>query len=748
MELRSAARADTQIYVIGLDVGGMAMEVAQRGLSSMLSNRMAHLGQWSFDGARPTLRIAGDLIGFLLERERSSRFERVVVGTAAPVWLGRRERTDLADVIDQRRRHSLVACTTTVAAVVGTSLAGATPLRAELVLSIDLDVGFSASIVEIGIESIHEWCSVGLSPQQVRGENVDRGIVPVARQRERALAELSRQAIELGCADVERVVCVGDGPVNVVQAMFAHITAWAGCPVAMVSGRSAVARGAAFIADPEGGLEVLERGRVMAVATEAAAGSVDVVSTPVDEQGDASGAPRGWVITGSLGRRIGVLMDDRAGSPLVHPVVERGAAVPSVYEQLFDLGPEDGSEVYLDLYEQDGLLLSDEPSEHHVFATAHLRDGVRRRPEVTVTFELGVDARFAVGPQHMWALAWRPAEVDVLAVQRHLVEAEAPDDRVMIRPAIASWTASSAPDGVAPDDVAPDRVAPDDVESESTSRDVVPHELQVSVSVADEPEAAEPKGSNQPDQPAESETPTESETSEDSETPEESESPTESETPEESEEPEQPALVTPPVAALVPTPAIATALQRCERLLSSEVGQMVAVRSVFALLDRSDDAPPETVEAAAVRLEASVSGRADDLADAIRVAIAATRLSIANGFDDWYFGGTLADVARELGRVVEHLMVVVGLVSAAEQRRLVLDAQLLGLDREHAHDVVRDLVVHAHDDRAQAQLRDDDEIGTVVHLHLNPQLGRFVLDEPLDGGFGADVRMRVLLNVI
>lgn len=730
MELRSAARADTQIYVIGLDVGGMAMEVAQRGLSSMLSNRMAHLGQWSFDGARPTLRIAGDLIGFLLERERSSRFERAVVGTAAPVWLGRRERTDLADVIDQRRRHSIVACTTTVAAVVGTSLAGATPLRAELVLSVDLDVGFSASIVEIGVESIHEWCSVGLSPQHVRGENVDSGIVPVARQRERALAELYRQAIELGCADVERAVCVGDGPVDVVQAMFTHISAWAGCPVAMVSGRSAVARGAAFIADPAGGLEVLDRGRMVAVvAEEPTVGPVDVVPMSADEQGHESGGAGGWVVTGSLGRRIGVLMDDSAESSAVHPVVERGAAVPSVYEQLFDLGSEDGSEVYLDLYEQDGLLLSDEPSEHHVFATANFRDGVRRRPEVTVTFELGVDGRFAVGPQHMWAVAWRPAEVDVLAVQRRLVEAEAPDDRVMIRPAIASWSASPAADDVAP---------------ESTSRDVVPVEQQVGVSVTDEPEASRPEESNQPDQPEQSEqvAPVEQRA--------QVAQPEESEAPDESGEPREPALVTPSVAALVPTPAIATALQRCERLLSSEVGQMVAVRSVFALLDRRDDASPEEVEAAAVRLEASVSGRADDLADAIRVAITATRRSIANGFDDWYFGGTLADVARELGRVVEHLMVVVGLVSAAEQRRLVLDAQLLGLDREHAHDVVRDLVVQVQENRAQAPLRHDDEIGSVVHLQLNPQLGRFVLDEPRDGGSGsgADVRVRVLLDVI
>jgi hypothetical protein len=204
-----------------------------------------------------------------------------------------------------------------------------------------------------------------------------------------------------------------------------------------------------------------------------------------------------------------------------------------------------------------------------------------------------------------------------------------------------------------------------------------------------------------------------------------------------------------PVAPLPPTPAIAAALQRCERLLSYEVGQMVAVRSVFALLDCADDADADLITSSADRLEGSIARRDDDLAAAIRLAIAAIRRSLVDGSDDWYFGGTLADVDAELGRVVEHLMVVVGLVSAAEQRRLVHDAQLLGVGPERARTMVRELVLRAHAERTQAAVQHED--GAVRTVHLHPGLGRFVLDGGADGRSEVvardAVRMRVLLDV-
>jgi hypothetical protein len=213
-------------------------------------------------------------------------------------------------------------------------------------------------------------------------------------------------------------------------------------------------------------------------------------------------------------------------------------------------------------------------------------------------------------------------------------------------------------------------------------------------------------------------------------------------------------------APLPPTPAIAAALQRCERLLSHEVGQMVSVRSVFALLDCPDDASTSELIEAADRLERSIASREDDLGDAVRSALAAMHRSIGKGSDDWYFGGTLADIDTELGRVVEHLMVVVGVVSMAEQRRLVHDGQLLGLAAERARRTVHDLVIRAQEDRFRAQLPDGDACRTV---HLHPELGRFVLDagDAVDtsstGHTGPDhhagsvtrdtVRMRVLLDL-
>lgn len=117
----------------------------------------------------------------------------------------------------------------------------------------------------------------------------------------------------------------------------------------------------------------------------------------------------------------------------------------------------------------------------------------------------------------------------------------------------------------------------------------------------------------------------------------------------------------------------------------------------------------------------------------------------------------MADVEQELSRVVEHLMVVVGIVSPAEQRRLVLDAQLLGLSAATAQERVRDLVLRAQASRLQEQLSAADVGARTVHLH--PELGRFVLDDtahpqseseaPGSGAVAAGelIRMRVLLDV-
>jgi hypothetical protein len=675
VELRSAAGADTQIYAVGLDVGGMALEVAQRGFSSMLSNRMAQLGRWSFDGARPAMRLADDLVVHLLERERSSRFERAVIGIAAPVWLGIHERTQLAEVIDPRRRHTLMACSTPMAAAIGTNLGGEEPLRRELVLALDLEVGFSASIVEVGTSSVRERCSIGLSPQLLRAETVGLGIVPGTRHRDRALAELHRVSVELGCADIERVVAVGEELVDDIDRLIGGVDeTWAQRPLDAVSGRSAVARGAAFLADPLGGVEVFDVATVAWSDTDGAQGESDAL------------VPR-WEVSGGLGRRIGVLMDDRDGAPVVHPVVERGAALPSVHEQLFDLGPDDGSDVFLDLYEQHSVGLTDDPVDHRVVATAHLRPDAVRRAEVTVTFELGRDGRFAVGPSNMWTLAWHPAEVDVLAVPRQLIgPADGSDrgERTTVRPLIASLAVSPV--------------------AAEIDRDADQPEAEASIA---EPTIAEPTIV-------------------------------------------EPSIVEPgPISPLPPTPAIAAALQTCERLLSYEVGQMVAIRSVFAMLDCADGADSTVIARAALRLEASIEGRDDDLAGALRVAIAAVRRTLADGGDDWYFGGTLADVDAELGRVVEHLMVVVGHVSMAEQRRLVHDAQLLGVGPEQARAMVRELVLRSHEERIDAGLKAGDDV--VRTVSLRPDLRRFVLDTGSGGHGGTpvrdSVRMRVLLDV-
>ena len=731
--LRTAASVDTGIYAVGLDVGGTALEVAQRGFSSMLSNRMSQLGRWTFGGPRPAVRLADDLVVHLLERERSSRFERAVIGVACPVWFGAAERHLLAEAIDPRRRHTLVSCTTTTAAAVGTNLAADDPLVHEFVLALDLDIGFSASIVEVGRGVIRECCAVGLSPRQLRGETSAAGIVPGTRQRDRAIAALLRDSGDAGCTGVRRVVSVGEESAAEVERMLAGVhDAWAECPIETIRSRSAVARGAAFLADPVGGAEVYGIAAELARSAgweddvdgerepDGAADAADAAdagdAVDLERSGDARGAGdawSGWRVSGSVSRALGVLMDDSDGGPVIHPMLERGARAPLSCEQPFDLGPDDGMDVFVDLYEQHALASSDAPSDHRVVATSRHRPEARRRSEVIVSFSIRRDGRVDVGPVDEWTTEWREAEIDVIAVPRDLVDGNGRtvrSDRAAVRPLILPTVVEPA-----------------------------------------EPEPAEPE----PAEPEPEPEPTEPEPTE----PEPEPEPTAEVALHRDDLPVAPGHARRDAASLAstPTPAIAGALQRCERFLSYELGQMVAVRSVYALLDDADDAPPDLLLARAARLERSIAGRDDDLADALRIAAAAIRRGIAIGSDDWYFGGSTADVDRELALVIEHLMVVVGFVSTAEQRRLVHDAQLLGLSPRRAVDAVRALVAQFQGDRLQMPVAPDDDGCRTVRLDLRTR--RFVLDADdargtngassdtdVQADVQADVTMRVLLD--
>ena len=711
MVLQTAATTATGVLSMGIDVGGPALEVAQRGFRSLLSNRMAQLGHWSVGGDRPEIQLADDLVDHLVRRERAEA-DDVVIGVAAPSWFGAVERHLLADAIDPTRMRTLVACSTPLAAAVGTSLAAPAPFAAELVLAIDLDLGCSASVVEIAPGVVRERATVGLSLRQLRAENAGAGIVPGTRQRARALAALAEEVGRAALGDVTRVVVVGDDPVDAVRAMLAEAhPPWASAAIAVTRSRAAVARGAAFVADPDAIAEAPDGVWQVSSCLGRALGVLTVDPDGPDTTGPDTTGPD---TTGP--DTTGPDTDERVAAQ-IHAVIERGVSLPVVRDQPFDLGPDDGFDVYLDLYEQLPLGATTSPSDHRVVATARHRHETRRASQVTVVFSVGRDGRVSIGPEDEWIVDWRHADVGVHRVTRAHVEAAsghgpARDRRSLlgggvVRPLLPVGPASADTD--APDE----QVTPPEAGSGGDAREAIDASAaevvaadEVAVAVAPIPPPAR--------------VPTVR--------------------PHEDRVPEP----------LPPTPAVVAALQRCERLLSHEVGRMVALRSVFALLGCADGAAPGELLAAADRLEVALADRDDDVADALREAVQAVRDETRRGGDGWYFGGSAGDVRDELGRVVEHLMVVVGFVSAAEQRQLVLDAMLLGLAPGEARAVVRSLVAAAQTDRLEAVTGDLDERSRTVRLH--PRLGRFVLDDPplpraVSDGSLPGPSMRVLLDL-
>jgi hypothetical protein len=127
--------------------------------------------------------------------------------------------------------------------------------------------------------------------------------------------------------------------------------------------------------------------------------------------------------------------------------------------------------------------------------------------------------------------------------------------------------------------------------------------------------------------------------------------------------------------------SLSEALVCCERLVSREVGTDVAIRSAYDLLGCADGADVGELRAAARRLEGAMARRpsGDALAGAVEEAVRAVRRSFTDPAAGRYFGGSRLEIEAELVHVVEHLLLVVGEVSAIERRRAAADARASGL---------------------------------------------------------------------
>ena len=112
---------------------------------------------------------------------------------------------------------------------------------------------------------------------------------------------------------------------------------------------------------------------------------------------------------GSLARALAVLADGDPEQPAMKVVAAEHAQFPSSTRLTFDLGPDDGSPLHFDVYEQERSADGIDAVSSRAVVRAHL---VRERGydrAMAVTFELGSDGLFKIGPTKAWRLEWAAA---------------------------------------------------------------------------------------------------------------------------------------------------------------------------------------------------------------------------------------------------------------------------------------------------------------------------------------------------
>jgi hypothetical protein len=94
-------------------------------------------------------------------------------------------------------------------------------------------------------------------------------------------------------------------------------------------------------------------------------------------------------------------------------VAAEHAVFPSSTRLTFDLGPDDGSPLHFDVFEQERSEVGLDAVTGRAVLRAHL---VRERGydrSMAVTFALGSNGRFDIGPAKAWRLEWEPPSADL-----------------------------------------------------------------------------------------------------------------------------------------------------------------------------------------------------------------------------------------------------------------------------------------------------------------------------------------------
>ncbi len=699
-----------QVRPVGLDVAGPDLVVARFGLRSTFANRQSHLGHWADAGEHPLWLSPGSVLQAVAQGDLGDEQPLSAV-VSVPGWFGFADRRAIREAVvsDPHDVSAMVASTTAAAAHWYVEQAFH---DARCVLAVDVRVGATVSVVSIAPDGVVERCVAGVPPVLV-GTSVDVGVAF-----DRVVDDVVERMVAMSLTPFDALLLVGNSSNpdvdSRVVACLRRIGAahWPPLEPTLLDDPGCVAEGAALLA----------AGSCAGTDTAALAAPCSVTAA----------APRG----------LGVLVERADRGTEVVPVMQPWTALPAVAAAVF----------------ADPRGDADRSAEGAALVVAvqwfEVGPGGERAatPVLLATLAAGapaggavIDAELTVGSDGLlmpsrdarWILTPGPAHIAVA----ERVPVQSPPVPVPAMPgavASAPWR---------PPDVAASALTPPTVEQPPLSFESGDRMPPPSGDAVHEPPTWWVEGSESasPSEPAATDAAVGAVEPVDG-------SPEQASSTMPAPDLADPTFEAPGLAPIddgllellanaeVSPVALDEALLRCERVLSNEVDALVAVRSVYDLLDCDDDADPAVLRASSRRLEAALEqrGLGDDLAAAVSAAVRAARRSFSDPLERRFLGGSRQNLEDELARVVEHLRLVVGEVSDVELRRMVADARRGGLALNRIASVLAGLVGAEAAERV-ADLSADGSQAVVI---VDPDGGRCRLAHPDEAG----VRIRVVVE--
>ncbi len=308
--------------------------------------------------------------------ELSERLQRTDPSTpvtvAVPAWYGVADRHHVATHLDPDASRQLILVSSTLAAVHGHHLGRTEESSMHAVLSVDLRRGWSAGLVRVEPSGLTEVACWGASPDDSIGRIDDE--VSSRWLVDQLLAAASTVA---GVPAISAVLIIDDDGVaaNMIRRVL---------------------------------LERDEGGAESAVFVKRARQVVAKGASAMRREGRAPES------VGALAHALAVQADDDPEHPAMRVVAAEHAIFPSSTRLTFELGPDDGSPLHFDVYEQERATAADgEAVRGRAVLRAHLARERGYDRSMVVTFELGADGLFKIGPAMAWRLEWERPSVAV-----------------------------------------------------------------------------------------------------------------------------------------------------------------------------------------------------------------------------------------------------------------------------------------------------------------------------------------------